>query len=86
MPTKNKRINLTVPEPLYEKIVAFREEAGITSDASACIQLISAQLKGLENTKLMLQAMQRFTPEQLDQMSREGFETLRQEGFLPKRD
>lgn len=86
MPTKNKRINLTVPEPLYEKIVAFRDESGITSDASACIQLISAQLRGLEQTKLMLDAMRQFTPEQLTQLSKEGYETLQKEGFLPKKD
>lgn len=86
MPTRNKRINLTVPEVLYEKIAAFRDENGISSDASACIQLISAQLKSLENTKAMLQAMQMLTPEQFDRMSKEGISALRNEGFLPKAD
>lgn len=86
MPTRNKRINLTVPEILYEKIAVFREENGISSDASACIQLISAQLRSQENTKAMLQAMQMLTPEQLDRMSKEGIGALREEGFLPKAD
>ena len=86
MPTKNKRINLTVPEPLYEKILAFREESGITSDASACVQLISAQLRVLENSKAMLEAMRKLTPEQLMDISREGFDAMREEGLLPKGD
>ena len=86
MPTKNKRINLTVPEPLYERILAFREENGITSDASACIQLISAQLRGLETSKVMLQAMQKCTPEQLMQLTQEGYEAMRENGLLPKGD
>ena len=86
MPTKNKRINLTVPEPLYEKIQAFKDENGITSDASACIQLVSAQLRALENSKAMLEAMRKLTPEQLMDISREGFDAMREEGLLPRRD
>jgi len=86
MPTTNKRINLTVPEPIYEKIQAFKAENGITSDASACLQLISAQLRGLENTKIMLQAMQHLSTDQLMQLTKEGYDTLREEGFLPKED
>ncbi len=84
MPTKNKRINLTVPEALYAKIQAFREENGIASDASACIQLISAQLRGMETTKSMLQLMGQCTPEQLMALTKEGYTALREEGFLPK--
>jgi len=86
MPTKNKRINLTVPEPLYEKILAFREENGIASDASACIQLISAQLRGQENMKVMLQAMQQYSPDQLMQLTKEGYDALREEGLLSSKD
>lgn len=74
MPTRNKRINLTVPEPLYEKILAFREENGIASDASACIQLISAQLRGLETTKQMMEAMKHLTPEQIKSITNIGID------------
>lgn len=77
MPTNHKRISLTVPDVLYEKIAAYREENGIVSDASACIQLIQAQLRGMENTKVMLDAMRKFTPEQLEQLSKEGLDALR---------
>lgn len=45
MPTKKKRINLTVTEDLYKKIVAYRNEHCILSDAAACVQLIFLQLK-----------------------------------------
>lgn len=86
MPTKNKRINLTVPEPLYEKIQAFKAEQGITSDASTCIQLISAQLRGLEQTKLMLDTMKGLTAEQLTQITREGFEAMQDYGLLSPKE
>ena len=86
MPTKNKRINLTIPEPLYEKIAAFRDENGIASDAGACLQLISAQLRGLENMKAMLDAMSKFTPEELSRISNEGLDTLRKEGLLSPKE
>lgn len=86
MPTKNKRINLTVPETLYEKIAAFRDENGISSDAGACLQLISTQLRGLENTKLMFEAMSRFSPEELKRLSEEGLDTLRKEGLLSPKE
>lgn len=82
MPTKNKRVNLTIPDVLYEKILEFKEENGISSDASACIQLINAQLRSLENTKTMLQAMKRLTPEQLEQIGKEGFKTMQDIGLL----
>lgn len=44
MSTTKKRINLTVPDDLYERIQAYRDEHWIFSDAAACIQLISQQL------------------------------------------
>lgn len=87
MPTKNKRVNLTIPDVLYEKIQEFKEENGITSDASACIQLINAQLRSLENTKVMLQTMRKLTPEQIEQMGKQGIDTMREAGILsPKED
>lgn len=86
MPTKNKRINLTIPESLYEQIAAFREENGISSDAGACLQLIRAQLRGLETSKAMLQAMRQFTPEQLEQLSKEGLSALQKISFSPNSD
>ena len=86
MPTTNKRINLTVPESLYEKIVAFKDENGILSDAGACLQLISNQLRSIETSKAMLEAMRQFTPEQLKQISQEGFDTLQKHGLLSSKE
>ena len=86
MPTKNKRSNLSVSEPLYEKIAAFRDENGIASDAGACLQLISAQLRGLENGKAMLEAMSKFSIEELNQLSAIGLDTLRKEGLLSPKE
>lgn len=40
MPTKKKRINLTVPEKTYMRISKIREECGLLSDAAVCIALI----------------------------------------------
>ena len=86
MPTTNKRINLTVPAPLYEKIQEFKAEQGITSDASACIQLINQQLRGLENMKTMFGLMSKLNNDQLMQLTQEGYDTLREEGILPKEE
>lgn len=77
MPTSNKRINLTIPAVLYEKIAAYRAENGIISDASACVQLIQAQLRNLESSKIMMEAMRKLSPEQLEQISKEGLDALR---------
>lgn len=74
MPTKNKRINLTVPEPLYEKIMAFKDENGIASDAGACLQLISAQLRGLETTNQMMEALKHLSPEQMKSIASIGID------------
>jgi hypothetical protein len=83
MPSTNKRINLTISEPLYEKISAYRDENGIVSDAGACIQLISAQLKGLESTKQLMQVMRKFSAEELEHMSREGLNAINQLDIFP---
>ena len=54
MPSKLKRINLTVPEVVYEQIKVYKDANGIMSDASACLQLIQQQLKAQEESKIMM--------------------------------
>lgn len=76
MPTTNKRINLTIPDILYEKIQAYKEENGIQSDAAACTQLISAQLRALQNSKQMLEAMKKFSADDLKALSDIGLDQL----------
>lgn len=51
MPTTNKRINLTVPDELYQRLKAYMVENGFISDATACRQLITKQLNSLNAAK-----------------------------------
>jgi len=73
MPSDKKRINLTVPDEVYDRLQVYKEKNGITNDASACLQLIVQQMKAQENGELMLKMIQNNSVEQLMQMSREGF-------------
>ena len=44
MPSDKKRINLTIPDEIYERLQAYKNETGIVNDATACLQLIVQQL------------------------------------------
>lgn len=76
MPTDKKRINLTIPEALYERILSYKMKNGIHSDASACLQLITRQLDNLEQGELFLKAASRFSLEELQQLSNHGIALL----------
>ena len=65
MPTEKKRVNLTIPEDVYERIVSFRQKNGIPSDAGACLQLIQRQLDSIEQMEEMMKMVRQFTPEDL---------------------
>lgn len=77
MPTKNKRINLTIPENVYERIEKYKQKNGITSDASACLQLIVRQLDGQDSTEQMLDMVSRFSMEELQSISTMGFKAIK---------
>lgn len=47
MPSKKKRIGLTVPDDVYVLLQHFKHENGILNDAAACMQLIVKQLRDL---------------------------------------
>ena len=66
MPSDKKRINLTVPDDVYERLQEYKKEACISNDASACLQLIVLQLKAQKNIRLMQNLL-----EQTDQAQRE---------------
>ena len=72
MPSDKKRINLTIPDELYVRLQAYKNEQGISSDASACLQLIVQQLNGLEQSKAMLRLINNCSVEQLNKLSMEG--------------
>ena len=40
MPSDKKRVNLTIPDDLYQRIQEYKQRQGVTNDASACLQLI----------------------------------------------
>ena len=72
MPSDKKRINLTVPDAIYEQLQVYKEENGLTSDATACLQLIVQQLKAQEANKIMFKILKENSLEQLKQISDEG--------------
>lgn len=74
MPSTKKRINLTVPDSVYEQLQVYKEQNGLSNDATACLQLIVQQLRAQEENKLMKQIMQRFSADQLLRLSKEGYD------------
>lgn len=76
MPTTNKRINLTIPENVYDRILIYKQKNGITSDAAACLQLIIRQLDGIDNTEKVMNMMSRFTLQEVEQISSLGFKAI----------
>lgn len=78
MPTDKKRVNLSIPDAVYERLLVYKQRNGITSDAGACLQLITRQLDSIEQGELMLQAASRIPLEQLQEMSNLGLATIKQ--------
>lgn len=85
MPSEKKRINLTIPDEVYERLQAYKNESGIVNDATACLQLIVQQLKAYENNKVIMNFLQNSTLEQLQQAANEGaaqLQDLRNKGKI----
>lgn len=79
MPSTKKRINLTVPEPVYDKLQVYKEENGITNDASACLQLIIQQLRAQETSHAFLKLVRESSMESLMEMSQTGISVAKEE-------
>lgn len=79
MPTTNKRINLTIPDNVYERLLTYKQKNGITSDSSACLQLIVRQLDNIDQGELMMQIVSRFSVDELKQISNVGFDIIKTE-------
>lgn len=77
MPSQNRRINLTVPDSLYEKIAAYKEANGFSSDAAACVQLVVKQLKAEEENNEIITFMRNMPIEQLRKLSDLGINEIR---------
>lgn len=85
MPSDKKRINLTIPDEIYERLQDYKAESGIVNDATACLQLIVQQLKAYENNKVIMNFLQNSTLEQLQQAANEGaaqLQDLRNKGKI----
>lgn len=76
MPTEKKRVNLTIPEEVYERIVNFRKKNSIPSDAGACLMLIQRQLDNIDQTEDMMKMVRQFTPDDLRKISDIGMSQL----------
>ena len=79
MPSDKKRINLTIPDNIYQQLQTFKADNGITNDATDCLQLIVQQLKAQENEKLIRKFINGTSIEQLRQLNSEGIALLEQE-------
>lgn len=78
MPTEKKRVNLSIPDAIYDRLQAYKQKNGITSDAGACLQLITRQLDGQDNADKMLQAASKFSLEELQSLSNLGLSLMKQ--------
>lgn len=79
MPSDKKRINLTVPDEIYEKLQAYMKENGILNDATACLQLVVQQLRNYENTKAIFNVFRNATKEQIQALSQESMSQFKDE-------
>ena len=76
MPTEKKRVNLTIPEDVYERIANFRKKNSIPSDAGACLQLIQRQLDSIDQMEEMMKMVRQFTPDDLRKINDIGMNQL----------
>lgn len=76
MPSTKKRINLTVPDDIYQQIQEYKKENALFTDAAACLQLVVLQLRGQENEKMLRRVLTTISPEQLQAISMEGLNYL----------
>lgn len=77
MPSKNKRINLTVPDDIYQRIVTYKNENGILNDTSACYQLMIQQLNAYEQSKAMMELIKKVPLEELQKISNDGLSYIK---------
>lgn len=79
MPSDKKRINLTVPDSIYERLRLYKAKNGIMSDATACLQLIVQQLTAQEQSATIFNVLKNLSPEQISEMSLDGMAFLKDE-------
>ena len=83
MPSTNKRINLTVPDELYQRLKDYMSKNGFTSDATACLQLITRQLSSQKHVEAMIDMFRNLDEDAARRIFNEGFTLAKQ---LPTKD
>ncbi len=78
MPSDKKRINLTVPDDVYELLQEYKKNACISNDATACLQLIILQLKAEAGKQAVMKLFENVPLERLQQISNEGLSFLKE--------
>ena len=58
MPSIHKRINLTVPDNIYQRIQTYKQQQGCSNDAGACLQMIVQYLNSLDEGEKMFHLIQ----------------------------
>lgn len=79
MPSTKKRINLTVPDVIYERLQEYKTHNGITNDATACLQLIVQQLRAQENSLLFTKALLSMSADEIQTLSADGMKFIQQQ-------
>lgn len=77
MPSSNRRMNLAIPEDLYQKILTYKEANCMPTAASACIQLMRLQLRSIEQTEKAMEMFRKLSQEQIDQLTKEGLDFIK---------
>lgn len=84
MPSIHKRINLTVPDDIYQRIQQYKQKNGCSNDAGACLQIIVQHLNNLEEGQKMFQIVQSSSMEQLQTLMQLGAVELKQMAAQPE--
>lgn len=79
MPSTKHRINLTVPDNVYQRILDYKDEVGLANDATAALQLVVLQLNAHDTSKQVNALMQNLSLSQLQDISSEGFSLIKSE-------
>ena len=79
MPSDKKRINLTVPDDVYDLLQEYKRNACISNDATACLQLIIRQLKAEAGKQAVMKLFENLSLEQLQQFSNEGLGIIKEQ-------
>ena len=77
MPSTNKRVNLTIPPDVYERLKQYMQETGELSDAGACLHVVVQQLNAYENNKMFTTFISKMSNDALKKISDDGIDTIK---------